>query len=132
MPPVSPRCTEEPLVEPFRTAVRAEMAKSGHALHPAICRSDAPELVVVVVACGGHGEAFCENEHSWRAQKQHQIETKCNHPHHRDEREREVYPPRSGVSPRGARGATAYESYTCYTVRPLGRAGGHHTRRGVL
>ena len=33
MPPVSPRCTEEPLVEPFRTAVSAEMAKSGQALH---------------------------------------------------------------------------------------------------
>ena len=49
--------------EPLRTAVRAEMAKSGHALHPAICRSDAPELGVVVVACGGHGEAFCKNEH---------------------------------------------------------------------
>ena len=32
------------LVEPLRTAVRAEMAKSGHALRPAICRSDAPEL----------------------------------------------------------------------------------------
>ena len=38
--PVSPRCTEEPLVEPLRTAVSAEMAKSGHALHPAIYRSD--------------------------------------------------------------------------------------------
>ena len=39
VPPVSPRCTEEPLVvEPLRTAVSAEMAKSGHALHPAICR----------------------------------------------------------------------------------------------
>ena len=34
MPPVSPRCTEEPLVEPFRTAVRAEMAKSGLLIHP--------------------------------------------------------------------------------------------------
>ena len=55
---------KEPLVEPFRTAVRAEMAKSGHALHPAICRSDEPELVVVVVACAGHREAFCKNEHS--------------------------------------------------------------------
>ena len=65
VPPVSPRCTEEPLVEPFRTAVRAEMAKSGHAIHPAICRSDAPELGVVVVACGGHCEALRENEHSW-------------------------------------------------------------------
>ena len=52
--------------EPLRTFVRAEMAKSGHTLHPAICRSDAPELVVVVVACGGHGEAFRENEHSCR------------------------------------------------------------------
>ena len=57
-------CTEEPLVEPFRTAVRAEMAKSGHALHPSICRSDAPELGVVVAACGGHREARCKNEHS--------------------------------------------------------------------
>ena len=56
MPPVSPRCTEEPLVEPFRTAVRAEMAKSGHALHPSICRSDAPELGVVVVRVGVTGK----------------------------------------------------------------------------
>ena len=32
------------LEEPLRTAVRAEMAKSGHALHTAICRSDALEL----------------------------------------------------------------------------------------
>ena len=32
VPPVSPRCTEEPLVEPLRTAVSAEMAKSGHTL----------------------------------------------------------------------------------------------------
>ena len=73
MPPVSPRCTEEPLVEPFRTTVRAEMAQSGHVIHPANGRSDAPELVVVVVACGGHGEAFCKNEHSLRR-------LKCNHP----------------------------------------------------
>ena len=42
------------------------MAESGHALHPAICRSDTPELRVVVVACVGHGEAFCENERSCR------------------------------------------------------------------
>ena len=54
------------LVEPLRTAVSAEMAKSGHALHPAICRSDEPELGVVVAACGGHREARCENEHSCR------------------------------------------------------------------
>ena len=60
MPPVSPRCTEEPLVEPLRTAVSAEMAKSGHALHPAICRSYESELGVVVAACGGHREARCE------------------------------------------------------------------------
>lgn len=40
------------------------MAKSGHTLHHATCMSDEPELVVVVVACGGHGEAFYENEHS--------------------------------------------------------------------
>ena len=52
--------------EPLRTAVRAEMAKSGHTLHPVICRSDTHELWVVVVACGGHGEAFRENEHSRR------------------------------------------------------------------
>ena len=58
MPPVSPRCTEEPLVEPLRTAVSAETAKSGHTIHPVICRSDEPELVVVVAACVGHGEAF--------------------------------------------------------------------------
>ena len=51
--------------EPLRTAVRAETAKSGHTIHPTICRSDAPELGVVVVACGGHGEVFRENEHSW-------------------------------------------------------------------
>ena len=50
--------------EPLRTFVRAEMAKSGHTLHPVICRSDTHELGVVVVACGGHGEAFRENEHS--------------------------------------------------------------------
>ena len=50
--------------EPLRTAVRAETAKSGHTIHPAICRSDAPELGVVVVACGGHGKAFRKNEHS--------------------------------------------------------------------
>ena len=50
--------------EPLRTAVSAEMAKSGHAFHPAICRSDEPELGVVVAACGGHREARCENEHS--------------------------------------------------------------------
>ena len=56
--------SEEPLVERFRTAVRAEMAESGHALHPVICKSDTTELRVVVVACVGHGEAFCENEHS--------------------------------------------------------------------
>ena len=30
--------------EPLRTAVRAKMAKSGHTLHPAICRSDTHEL----------------------------------------------------------------------------------------
>ena len=34
------------------------MAKSGHTIHPVSCRSDAPELGVVVVACVGHGEAF--------------------------------------------------------------------------
>ena len=33
-----------------------KMAKSGLSLFTAICRSDAPELVVVVVACGGHKE----------------------------------------------------------------------------
>ena len=76
MPPVSPRCTtedHEPLVEPLRTAVSAEMAKSGHSLHPAIYRSDEPELGVVVAACGGHREARCENEHSCHRYK-------CNHP----------------------------------------------------
>ena len=52
------RRVEEPLVEPLRTAVSAEMAKSGHALHPAICRSDGPELVVVVVACGATEKRF--------------------------------------------------------------------------
>ena len=62
-------CTEEPL----RTALRDEMAKSGQALRPAICRSDAPELWVVVVACGGHGEAMCKSEQSCRGWK-------CNHP----------------------------------------------------
>ena len=61
------RRVEEPLVEPLRTAVSAEMANSGHALHPAICRSDGPELGVVVAACGGHREARCENEHSRRS-----------------------------------------------------------------
>ena len=35
------------------------MAKSGHAPHPATCSSDAPELRMVMVACVGHGEAFC-------------------------------------------------------------------------
>jgi len=40
------------------------MAKSGHSIHPATCKSDEPELGVVVVACVGHGEAFCKNEHS--------------------------------------------------------------------
>jgi hypothetical protein len=30
--------------EPLRTAVRAEMAKSGHTLHLVICRSDTHEL----------------------------------------------------------------------------------------
>ena len=72
MPPVSPRCTEEPLVEPFRTAVRAEMAKSGHALHPAICRSDEPELGVVVAACavGVTGKLVVKmNIRVWLAQK---------------------------------------------------------------
>ena len=64
MPPVSLRCTGGALEEPLRTAVRAEMAKPGHVFHHAICRSDAPELGVVVVACMGHGEAFSENEHS--------------------------------------------------------------------
>ena len=49
------------------------MAKSGHTLHPAICRSDAPELGVVVVACGGHGEAMRKSELSCRGWK-------CNHP----------------------------------------------------
>ena len=43
--------------EPLRAFVRAIMAKSGHNLHPVICRSDTHELWVVVVACGGHGEA---------------------------------------------------------------------------
>ena len=40
------------------------MAKSGHTLHPVICRSDTHELGVVVVACGGHREksVSCENE----------------------------------------------------------------------
>ena len=40
------------------------MAKSGHTLHPVICRSDIHELGVVVVACGGHREksVSCENE----------------------------------------------------------------------
>jgi len=52
------RRVEEPLVEPLRTAVSAEMANSGHALHPAICRSDGPELVVVVVACGATEKRF--------------------------------------------------------------------------
>ena len=43
--------------------MRAETAKSGHTLHPAICKSDAPELRVVVVACGrGHGEAMRKSE----------------------------------------------------------------------
>ena len=32
------------------------MAKSGHVLHPAICRSDELELGVVVVACGVTGK----------------------------------------------------------------------------
>ena len=50
------------------------MAKSGHTLHPVICRNDTHELWVVVVACGGHGEAFRENEHSCRGWK-------CNHPY---------------------------------------------------
>ena len=63
--------------EPLRTAVRAETAKSGHTLHPSICRSDAPELVVVVVACGGHGEAMCKSELSCRGWK-------CNHPGERE------------------------------------------------
>ena len=57
------RCTGGAREEPLRTAVSAEMAKSGHVLHPAICRSDEPELGVVVVACGGHREARCKNEH---------------------------------------------------------------------
>ena len=50
------------------------MAKSGHNLHPVICRSDTHELWVVVVACGGYGEAFRENEHSCRKRR---VE-KCN------------------------------------------------------
>ena len=49
------------------------MAKSGHTLHPDICRSDTHELRVVVVACGGHGEAMCKSELSCRGWK-------CNHP----------------------------------------------------
>ena len=69
--------------EPLRTAVRAEMAKSGHTLHPVICRSDAHELWVVVVACGGHGEAMCKSELSCRGGGN----ASCNHPaapHKRD------------------------------------------------
>ena len=49
------------------------MAKPGHVFHHAICRSDAPELGVVVVACRGHGEALCKSELSCRGWK-------CNHP----------------------------------------------------
>ena len=43
--------------------MRAKMAKSGQAIHPDICMSDAPELRVVMDAYGGQGEAFRENEH---------------------------------------------------------------------
>ena len=40
VPPVSPRCTGGAPQD----RVRAELAKSGHTLHPAICRSDTHEL----------------------------------------------------------------------------------------
>jgi hypothetical protein len=40
-----------------RTAVRAEIAGKRQALHSAIGRGATPELGVVVVAWGGHGEA---------------------------------------------------------------------------
>ena len=52
------------------------MAESGHALHPAICRSDALELGVVVVACGGHCEALREKMNI-RGRNRNAI---CNHP----------------------------------------------------
>eukprot|EP00964_Phaeocystis_antarctica_P067844 scaffold41084_cov66-Phaeocystis_antarctica.AAC.1 len=53
VPPLSPGAPKSP----SRTAVRADMAETRRALHPAISRGAAPELGLVVVAWGGHGEA---------------------------------------------------------------------------
>ena len=64
--------------EPLRTAVRAEMAKSGHTIHPVICRSDATSCRWSWLRVGVTGKRFVKMNYC--AGPGDGARWKCNHP----------------------------------------------------